>query len=1196
VSAMTEKYVWSVAMAAFLLCRGAAVEASAAKSLGDLSGPWHLFVDDYLVAHKDNVTRTYHPFEKHAGNPVLNPDRPWEGRNAYVYGSVLPAEDGRGYRMWYHSWADGAYWILYATSEDGLHWDKPDLGLVSYKDSRQNNILLRRTHEDHNPQVIHTSWESEPARRYKLINYDYGRTPPGHIVRGYYGATSADGIHWTDVRRNPVLPDPGDVGCFVWDPFARHYVGFPKRVTTVRGQSRRCVGFSETPTFEFWPTSTLILVPDEFDDRWTQGGGQRTDFYGLCGFAYESMYLGFLWVFRITDGNNDGPIFVELVSSHDGVNWIRQEPPRTPILAPGDPNAWDRGMIFTTNHPLVEGKKVRLYYGGFDVTHGPDGRSAIGLATLRKDGFASLDAGAATGTVATRRLIGVREKLRVNCEAHGGWVKVEVLDESGQVVPGYGRDECDEFKGNSVDQVVTWKGSDRLPEIRGPLQFRFVLQNASLYSFALGGEVQVLTGDSGVLYTFEGDSGTTVIDRLTADGPQNARLHNKVAIESNKANAAFGGSSLRLEGGPGLNALRIPGMNNLGTEFTLSVMARTGNTGFTRLFTSYRGGGPPLDTEVIFDFDPSGKEVAGLHAVVHGEEVQSGPVKITNDRFHHFAMTYAGGDVSLYLDGEEVGSGHVPGGPVLSAYDLRFGEDARGAVVEQFAGFADDILVLRRALKPDEIKTLGKQGGETFLAGTAPVQRTVRPSRPAHFDMSVPPLSLDIGSRLELFVDSYLIDKLDGTSLRLHSPRPAEVAIRFDRPWEGNHAGYCTVIKDGDTYRLYYRGLPGTGDVDGTDAETTCYAESSDGVRWTKPNLGLFAVNGTRENNVVLAGMKPCSHNFSPFIDTRPDTPLSERYKALGGLAPGGLHAFVSPDGIHWKRLQDKPVVTSGAFDSQNVAFWSKTENCYVCYLRTWTNGVRWISRATSKDFLKWSAPVAMDFGGAPPEHLYTNQTSPYYRAPHIYVATAARFMPGRRVLSDDRLRTIGVDLKSWLKDDCSEVVLLSSRGSRRYERTFMEGFVRPGLGDTNWVSRTNYPALGIVQTGPTEMSMYVQRDNGQPSHHLRRYTMRIDGFASINAPYRGGEMVTRQLAFAGKELIINYATSAAGGIRVEIQDENDKAIPGYVLADCAEVIGDQIERVVSWKAGSDLSKLAGRPVRLRFVMKDADLYSLRFR
>jgi hypothetical protein len=237
-----------------------------------------------------------------------------------------------------------------------------------------------------------------------------------------------------------------------------------------------------------------------------------------------------------------------------------------------------------------------------------------------------------------------------------------------------------------------------------------------------------------------------------------------------------------------------------------------------------------------------------------------------------------------------------------------------------------------------------------------------------------------------------------------------------------------------------------------------------------------------------------------------------------------------------------------------------------------------------------------MDFGDAPPEHLYTNQTHPFYRAPHIYIATAARFMPGRRVLSDDRLRAIGVDLKSWLKDDCSEVVLLTSRGGKRYERTFMEGFIRPGLGDTNWVSRTNYPALGIVQTSSTEMSMYVQRDNGQPSHHLRRYTMRIDGFASVNAPYRGGEMLTKQLTFAGRELVINYSTSAAGGIRVEIQDEDGKAIPGHALADCIEIIGDQIERTVTWKAGPDVSKLAGRPVRLRFAMKDADLYSLLFR
>jgi len=1172
----------------------AAGAATAPKQLGDLSGPWQLFVDDHLVTERTHVKRGYHPFKKHAGNPVMKADRPWEGSTVYVYGTVLPAEGGPGYRMWYHSWA-GEYRMLYATSKDGIRWHKPNLGFVDYKGSTQNNILLRRTREDHSPQVIHTPWEPDPKRRYKLINFEYGRTPPDYTVTGYLGACSPDGVRWTPIGKKPVLRDsPGDVGNFVWDPHTKRYLGYPKKFATVRGARRRCVGYSDTTTFESWPETTMVLIPDVYDDRWVKGGGQRTDFYGLCGFAYESMYIGFLWMFPITNGKNDGPIFVELVSSHDGLNWVRQEPPRPPILPLGPDGSWDDGMLFTTNHPLVEGDTIKLYYGGFDKTHGTtQGKAGIGLATLRKDGFASLDAGATPGTVTTKQLVGARGPLRVNYKTAGGWVKVEVLDGNGKVIPGYARENCQPLTGDSVDETVTWKGRDGLPEKTSPLQVRFILKDASLYSFASGDSVRALHHDDGILYTFEGDRGTAATDKWLFDGAQNATLHNAVSVNTDKANAAFGSACVALKGkgGPSKwNTLEISGTSQLGPAFTLSAMVKYENTGFTRLFTSYRGGGPALTTELIFDFDPSGEMIGGLRAVVNGETVESMVDGLATDgAYHHVAMTYADGAVRLYYDGQEIGGGEVVPGPVLLADDLRFGEDIGGAANEQFRGFADEIMVLKRALTAAEIKTLARKGAGALLA-RPPSTRPIRPLR------ACPERVRNIGSRLEPFVDHYLIEALKGARLEMHRPQPAEIAVKFDQPWEGRHAAYPTVIKDGDTYRLYYRGLPGTGTKDGTDAECTCYAESRDGIHWTKPELGLFERNGTRKNNVILAGMKPCSHNFSPFIDTRPGVPPAERYKALAGLAPGGLIAFVSADGIRWKTLRDKPVITRGAFDSQNIAFYSEHEKCYVCYLRTWIKGVRWISRCTSKDFLRWTSPRPMKFGDAPREHLYTNQTRPYYRAPHLYIATAARFLPGRRVLTDAQVKQLGINPKHWLKNDTSEVVLLTSRGGLRYDRTFLEAFVRPGIGLSNWTSRSNYPTLGVVPTGPTEMSMYVRRDNGQPSHHLRRYTLRVDGFASVHAPYAGGEMLTRPLTFTGKQLVLNYATSAPGGIRVEIQDETGRPIAGYALADAVEIVGDQIERVVSWKGGSDVSKLSGKPVRLRFVMKDADLYAIRFR
>ena len=134
------------------------------------------------------------------------------------------------------------------------------------------------------------------------------------------------------------------------------------------------------------------------------------------------------------------------------------------------------------------------------------------------------------------------------------------------------------------------------------------------------------------------------------------------------------------------------------------------------------------------------------------------------------------------------------------------------------------------------------------------------------------------------------------------------------------------------------------------------------------------------------------------------------------------------------------------------------------------------------------------------------------------------------------------------------------------------------------------------VETGPAEMSFYANQNYGQPTAHLRRYSLRTDGFVALHAGYDGGEMISRPFQFGGKQLEINFATSAAGSVKVELQDAAGKPIESFALADCQEQIGNEIDRVVSWKKGSDVSSLAGKPVRLRLVLKDADVFSLRFR
>lgn len=181
--------------------------------------------------------------------------------------------------------------------------------------------------------------------------------------------------------------------------------------------------------------------------------------------------------------------------------------------------------------------------------------------------------------------------------------------------------------------------------------------------------------------------------------------------------------------------------------------------------------------------------------------------------------------------------------------------------------------------------------------------------------------------------------------------------------------------------------------------------------------------------------------------------------------------------------------------------------------------------------------------------------------------------------------------------------LFMSSRDGVTFKR-WGEAFLRPGPQELGqWLYGDQYQNWGIVETkseipnAPNELSMYATEGQWRgKSCRLRRYTIRIDGFVSLQAPLLGGECLTKPLSYSGSKLLINYATSAAGSIRIEIQDANGKPLPGFTLAECPKMFGDSLERTVGWKGGCDVGKLAGRPVRLRFQLKDADLYSIRFK
>ncbi len=503
--------------------------------------------------------------------------------------------------------------------------------------------------------------------------------------------------------------------------------------------------------------------------------------------------------------------------------------------------------------------------------------------------------------------------------------------------------------------------------------------------------------------------------------------------------------------------------------------------------------------------------------------------------------------------------------------------------------------------------------------GFAAVGSAVVPVR----TIAAEPTAIDIGSRRELFVDDFLIDKLTGEAeLHMHHPTPREVAIVHDAPWEGSGSGYHTVFQDGDVYRMYYRGLHldvSKGKLDsGRHKPFTCYAQSKDGVHWQKPELGIVEFNGSKKNNIILEGLG--THNFAPFQDDKPDCPPESCYKALAGLkSDGGLFAFRSADGVHWSLMGKEPVITNGAFDSQNLAFWDATAGKYRAYWRTFTAGVttakvwkpagrRAIRTGTSSDFLHWGEEADLTYVDSPGEHLYTNQVRPYYRAGHLLIGFPTRYLDrgwsdSMRALVDPENRELRASASQRYGTALTEGLLMASRDGVKFKR-WNEAFLRPGIERPGtWQYGQQYIAWHVVETAsslpgaPNEMSIYATEGywHGKGGA-LRRYTLRLDGFVSIHASMRGGEFLSRPVKFAGSRLTLNFATSAAGSVRVELQDPNGKPLEGFALADCPDHFGDTPERVVTWKNGADVSALNGRPVRLRFQLKDADLYSLRFR
>ncbi|MFI4874822.1 MAG: hypothetical protein ACIALR_05775, partial [Blastopirellula sp. JB062] len=433
----------------------------------------------------------------------------------------------------------------------------------------------------------------------------------------------------------------------------------------------------------------------------------------------------------------------------------------------------------------------------------------------------------------------------------------------------------------------------------------------------------------------------------------------------------------------------------------------------------------------------------------------------------------------------------------------------------------------------------------------------------------------EIGNRLELFVDDALIESTEGgVSQQVQQPKPREVVIEHDEPWEGNTCAYYTVFQDNGVYRMFYRSQQFT-TKQNPHWGFAAYAESKDGVHWTKPNIGEVTFKGSSENNILsLKNGRNVNHNFTAFRDDNPSTPDSARYKGWGGLGHG-LDAYQSADCLKWEKIQDKPLITNGKFDSQNIAFWDAYRNEYRAYWRIYPGQkVRAIRTATSKDFLHWENEADLRYTHGlpavehPPEDLYTNAIQPYFRAPHLFVGFPTRFFE---------------------ESEQVEPVFMASRDGVTFH-SFPDAVIPRDAPDDRDLNRSNYMVWGMVQLPgkPNEISVYGTENYFQSTpSRVRRFVYRLDGFVALHAGPDGGRVTTRPLRYQGEKLLLNFVVPPQGALSVEVLDE-----AGDVIGVSEPLQGDAVDAAVVWKRDPHLSK---GTVRLRFNLKDADLYSYRF-
>jgi hypothetical protein len=445
-------------------------------------GEHQLFVDDYLIDSMQGVSRTWQQAQKHPRNPMLVPDGPDE-QMSLLFGAVM--QDEGLFKMWYLFATPRGPATGYATSADGLTWEKPNLGLFEIAGTKNNNACLfdyPRYYEIAG--VLKNPRAKGPHEKFAMVIMGAGEE------RCYRVLMSPDGIRWKEVHSFiPPAPMNPDRACLVWDPYDKKFALYarckhiPEQIAAREGDYfwGRAVALIKSDDLRTWSDPVVVMAPDAADPR-------SCEIYSMMAWPYGGMWLGLAQTYYSEPSK--AFINVQFAFSRDGVTWTRQREKAfdAPFLPLGAAGEWDRFNNAVGSPPVQVGEQLYIYYSGRTYRHGgykgvDSGASwgAIGLATLRLDGFCSLDGSFDKAVVTTKPLRPPLGELRLNAACRFGAVVVEILDEAGNALDGY---VSQPVQGDATCLPVVFPDGKALRDVSAsPVRLRFTLKNARLFSF-----------------------------------------------------------------------------------------------------------------------------------------------------------------------------------------------------------------------------------------------------------------------------------------------------------------------------------------------------------------------------------------------------------------------------------------------------------------------------------------------------------------------------------------------------------------------------------------------------------------------------------------------------------------------------------------------------------------------------------------